>query len=378
MRKLADLMATQEGRQLLEIHGVLSSEEAFRAELRPPARAGLGVRVGAAPATPIVYAAHQVMVDYPPSVIAKLRTIDRVGGLRGVGVALLWLDMDRAGGDKMAAGSVIRGRGGGLQIRLASRRHDDKEVRFVPLEQAQLDQTLRKIDAWARQHRAAAERLARLVDVLRGSQPGTLAEADMALTAFLLREHLGIEAPSVLISDLTNGGLLTEPLNQVLGSVDDVVTVFNAAIDSLAAADIDPQVHHLRSDYLPLHYSCDRDDRRCTLTRVLRGADSFAVARCTCGASYEFHLGSRSMAIDELAVTHRWSTDVTLPLYLNELASGVVGGRSSGLYGMVLNEVMEKVLGRRPIPMLLPPELPAILAAGSEADSLLQRYVVGP
>jgi hypothetical protein len=282
--------------------------------------------------------------------------------------------MDRAGADKMAAGSVIRGRGGGLHIRLASRRHDDKEVRFVALDQRDLAQTFRKIEAWGRQHGGAGVRLARLADVLRRNGPGTLAEANMAISEFLLREHVGMRAPSVLVSTLVRRGLLTEPLNDLLNAADDVVTVFNAAIDSLAAADIDPQVHHLRSDYLPLHYSCDRDDRRCTLTRVRKGGDTLAVTRCACGASYQFHLGSRSLSIDEVAATGRWSTDVTLPLYLNDLASGVVGGRSSALYGMVLNEVLEKVLASRPIPMLLPPDLTAA-PAGVDGESLLQSFV---
>jgi hypothetical protein len=377
MRNLEDLIASEDGRTLLEMRGVLNSVEAFVERLRPPPNARLADHVGAALGTPLVYAAHQLMVDYPESVIAKLRAADQLGERPGVGAVLLWLDMDRAGADRMAAGSVVRGRGGGLQIRLASRRHDDKEVRFVPLEQAQLDQTFHKVGAWARQHSSAAGRLARLIEVLQETRPRTLAEANMALTSSLIREYLGMKAPSALVSDLASGGLLTETMNDVVNAVDDVVTIFNAATDSLVAADVDPQVHHLRPDYLPLHYSCDRDDRRCSLSRVRRGADTLAVTRCACGASYEFQLGSRSLSMDAVAATGRWSTDVTLPLYLNDLASGVVAGRSSALYGMVLNEVLQKVLAREPIPMLLPPSLPAVLAEGAETQSLLQRYVVG-
>jgi hypothetical protein len=377
MRTLEDLIATKDGRSLLEMRGVLNSVGAFVERLRPPPNARLADHVGAAPGSPLVYAAHQLMVDYPESVIAKLRAADQLGERPGVGAVLLWLDMDRAGADRMAAGSIVRGRGGGLHIRLASRRHDDKEVRFVPLEQAQLDQTFHKVGAWARQHSSAAGRLARLIEVLQEIRPRTLAEANMALTSSLIREYLGMKAPSALVSDLASGGLLTETMNDVVNAVDDVVTIFNAATDSLVAADVDPQVHHLRPDYLPLHYSCNRDDRRCSLSRVRRGADTLAVTRCACGASYEFQLGSRTLSMDAVAATGRWSTDVTLPLYLNDLASGVVAGRSSALYGMVLNEVLQKVLAREPIPMLLPPSLPAVLAEGAETQSLLQRYVVG-
>ena len=378
MRTLEELMASHEGRSLLEMRGVATDEEAFVGSLRPPRLHELSEHLGTPSGAPIVYTAHQVMIDYPESVIAKFRAVQRVGGRPEVAAAVLWLDLDRAGADRMAVGTVVHGRGGGLQIRLASRRHDHKEVRFVALEQAQVAQTVRKIDAWARQHTAAAGRAARVAQVLLGGGSGTLGRTNLALSSLLLHEQLGMTVPSALISDLADRGILTQAVNDVVDAVEDVVTVFNAAVGSLVAADVDPQVHYLPADYLPLHYSCDRDDRRCTLSRRRAGADTFAVTTCLCGATYRFHLGSRSMSIDELAATGRWSTDVTLPLYLNNLASGVVVGRSSALYGMVLNEVLEKVLGWVPIPMLVPVDLPAVLARGAEGESLLQRYMVAP
>lgn len=48
---------------------------------------------------------------------------------------------------------------------------------------------------------------------------------------------------------------------------------------------------------------------------------------------------------------------MTLPVYLNAYVSGVVAGRSTALYGLVLDEVLRKVLGSRPIPMMVPPQL---------------------
>jgi hypothetical protein len=377
VRGLGELMASEDGLSLLERRGIVTSEDAFVGSLLPPSDERLAQHAGEAPGNPLVYAAHQLMTDYPGSVIPKLRATGQLAGRPDVGAVLLWLDMDRAGADRMAGGSVVRGPGGILQMRIAARRHDYKEVRFVPVDGEYLDETVRKVDAWARQHRAAGRRLADLAERLREASPRTLADANMNLTSRLLRDHLGMNAPFVLVSDLADRGFLTGTINDVVNAADDVVIVFNAATDSLLAADIDPQVHHLRPDYLPLHYSCDRDDRRCTLSRVRHGVDAFAEARCACGAIYRFHLGSRSLSVEEIAATGRWSTDVTLPIYLNDLASGIVVGRSSAIYGMVLNEVLEKVLGRRPVPMLLPPDLPAVLAAEAETESLLQSYVEG-
>lgn len=377
MRSLGELLASEEGMSLLETRGILTSEESFVGSLLPPSDGRLAGLVGVAPSQALVYAAHQLMADYPESVSAKLRAAQHIAGRPDVRAVLLWLDMDRAGADRMAGGTVVRGPGGILRMRLAARRHDDKEVRFVPVDPDHLDETIRKIEAWARHHGTAGGRLVQIADRLREVSPRTLAEANTAVTSYLLRDHLEMTQPFVLVSDLADRGFLTGTVNDIVNAIDDVVIVFNAATDSLLAADVDPQVHRLRPDYLPLYYSCDREDRRCSLSRVRSGVDTFAVARCACGAFYRFHLGSRSLSVGELAATGRWSTDVTLPIYLNDLASGIVAGRSSAMYGMVLNEVLEKVLGRRPVPMLLPPDLPGVLAAGAEKESLLQRYVMG-
>jgi hypothetical protein len=135
-------------------------------------------------------------------------------------------------------------------------------------------------------------------------------------------------------------------------------------------------VRPLGEDYLPLHYSCPVDGTRQPLRREHRGADRFAVTSCVCGRDYRFPLGG-SPPLGDLLTTDRWSVDVTIPLYLNGLASGVVAGQSSALYGLVLNEVVEKVLGEPPIPVLVPPDLPEVLA-DEHRPTLLVEYLTGP
>lgn len=112
------------------------------------------------------------------------------------------------------------------------------------------------------------------------------------------------------------------------------------------------------------------------MTHERTGSDHFAVTTCSCGAEYRFHLGSRSLSIADVAGTERWSTDVMLPAWLNDLASGVVAGRSSALYGIAVNRVLEKVLGRAAIPMLVPGDLSGLPPAAA-SDSLMQDYLLG-
>lgn len=384
MRSLADLLASADGRQLLESRGAVLDEASFVGELRPPFRPGLGALVGLDSAKLPVYTAHQLLADYQPSVLSKITAAATLGRrYPQVAAVLVWLDLDRAGADKGAAAIQLFGRGGNLQIRLAPRRHDDKEIRFVPVDRGELEAGLRRMRAWARQHGAAvAARFSSLEEAALEANPVTLAELNVAVTSFLLQQQLQVQAPSVLVSELMARGLLTDAVEEVVNRIDDVITVFNAAVDGLVAADVDPQVRPLRPGYLPLHYSCDRDDRRCSLVHDRQGDDHFAATTCVCGTTYRFHLGTTTLSIGELAATNRWSTDVTLPLYLGALTSGLVAGRSSALYGFVLNEVSEKVLGRRPVPMLIPQDLGAVLAGdsgtpGAHGNSLLAQYLAG-
>lgn len=371
MRSLAELLGAADGRSFLESRGVWIGEASFVSKLSAPARGELAQLAELDAGKLPVYMCHQLQADYRPSVTAKVRAAGALGRrYPGVAPVLLWLDVDRAGADKSTASVQLSGRGGTLKIRLASRRHDQKEIRFVPLDRPALEEALRRMRGWARQQgRDVFERLTRLEHAVLSEHPTTLGELNLATTAFLTRERLGVDAPSILISDLLARGPITDGINEVVDRIDDVIAVFNAAVDGLIAADVDPQVRYLDPDYLPLHYSCERDDRRCSLIHERRGPDHFAVTTCSCGATYRFHLGSTRLSITELAGTGRWSMDVTLLIYLADLASGVVAGRSSALYGLVLNEVAEKVLGRRPVPMLVPEELGSATLRENGADA---------
>ena len=194
---------------------------------------------------------------------------------------------------------------------------------------------------------------------------------------WLLREQLGFSPPSAFVSTLAARRLLARTLGDALAAIADLVRAFNDAVRELIGADVDPQVRSLPPDYLPLNYSC----RSCGARRRLRlerdGADHFAATTCSCGARERFHLGARALSLGELEATERWSPDVTLPVYLNDLASGVVVGRSSALYGLVLDAVLVRTLGRSPIPMLLPADLTDALDAQGEDDRFLYDYLVG-
>ena len=108
----------------------------------------------------------------------------------------------------------------------------------------------------------------------------------------------------------------------------------------------------------------------------MQGRDVVAVATCRGQNRYRFHLGNHRLSIDEIVEAGSWSPDVSLTLFMNDVVSGYIGGGSSGIYyGLVMKEVLEKVLQKRRVPILL--ARPTRADDDPEAiDSLLYSYLM--
>jgi hypothetical protein len=380
MRTLFDLLDTDSGRGFLAERGLFTDVDDFRAALQPPAGDALTEAAGLPPGAPLVHIGQQVCADYAPWTLTKFAAGAQLSAYDDAAPVLLWHDMYSAEAERygqrlvLPSGSKLRG------IWFAPRSAGGCEPRFVPVPPATLDQALRELSGWLEQavkdrprpERAAArERMDALADAVRAAEPETLGEVDRAFATFLLRHRLGVELPAVTLSALLDRGAFTASLDAYLERLDDVVAVFNEAVDELVAADVDPQVRPLPKDHLPLHYSCPADGTRLRLRRD--GGD--AVATCRCGTSYRFALDG---GLAELGASGRWSPDVSLPVHCNDLASGWIVGRSTALYGLVLNAVVTKVLDGRPIPGWIPPDLSSAPRPGSEPPTLLVDHLLGP
>ena len=379
MRTLFDLLETDAGRGFLAERGLFTDVDEFRAALRTPVSDVLTDAVGLPPGTPLVHIGQQLCADYAPWTLTKFAAGAQLCAYDDTVPVLLWHDLYSAEAERygqrlvLPSGSKLRG------IWFAPRSAGGCEPRFIPVSRAVVDQALRELGGWLEQavkdrpkpERAAARaRLTALAGAVRAADPATLADLDGAFAGFLLRHRLGVDLPAVPLSTLVDRGVLTASLDAYLERLDDVVAVFNQAVDELVAADVDPQVRPLSRDHLPLHYSCPADGTRLRLTRD--GAD--AVATCRCDTTYRFDLRH---GLGELAATGRWSPDVSLPVHHNDQASGWIVGRSTALYGLVLNAVIAQVMGGRPIPGWIPPELTSAPRPGSEPPTLLVEYLLG-
>ena len=374
---LAALLSSAHGRAFLRERGLFLSAADFvdaLAEPVSPAPGSLGP-----PATKIVYTIHQLYADYPWSVIVKLQAVAALPNRPNLSLVAVWLDTDRCGADRYSVRMGWRHGDRVATIRVSPPAYDGIETRFAPIHMPTLHRAFTMLGEYIvqlpRGRRAAARsRLRELHAVVEAGRPATLADLNSVVTRVLLTRGLAIDLPPLLLSDVLGDSGFVAQITQFTDRLDEVVAVFNEAVRALRGLGIDPQVKELPAHYFPLRFSCPADGRRLRLHREQRGGVTTAASTCHCGERYEFALGRGSVQLAEIIATGRWSPDVCLLLYLNDLTSGWVAGRSTALYTLVLHEVQRRVLGKRPVPVLVPP---ALVDRRSNEARLVYDYLAG-
>jgi hypothetical protein len=373
-------MSSPAGLSFLESAGVSVSAPPFKQRLETPAQAYLAGRLGAE-GTKLVCSGQQVYVDYQASVLSKIQVLRDVGRDPDIFPFFLWVDTDRSGSDNLASKFAwpAPSKKGAITILPPGRR--DVESRFASLDATQLSSAIDKLETHLRQlgqkRPGAKDKYLRLRAFFIDPNAATLSQFNLGLSEFLLAQVLGFTPRSLLLSELLASAEVWEQVDGALNDLAGIVRVFNEARQSLVARDIDPQVGPLDEHYLPLFYSCDTDVTRLRLYHQIGRGDHFATADCKCGRSYRFYLGNGHLSVAEVAHTGRWSLDVCFPIFLNDFVSGYVAGKSSALYLIVLNQVLRKVLAKRPVPILVPESLGHSAPHPAGADSLLYRYFAG-
>ncbi len=383
MRSLVDLLTDPAGIAFLEQRGLHLDPVAFAHSLRPPRRPELAQLLGVDPGGSLVYIGQQVCADMGPSTVAKFAAAPELARDHDLTLAILWHDLDSTQSERYGARIVLPSGRKQKGVWLAPRALEDLEPRFIEVERERLEEVVAFLRTWVHgacrsDPAAARERVARLAEALLAPEISNLAQANRALSSFLLREQLQLDPPSVLASEMLARGLLVDSVTEYVARIDEVVSVFNGAVQRLVAADIDPRVRTLADDYLPLWFACPKDGTRLRLKSKRSGTELLGTATCRCETSYAFSFGRDRPDLSELIATGRWGIDVSMPVHHNELASGWLSGRSSALYALVFNEVIERVLGQTPIPVLVPPSLTsgAPSAANGQA-TLLLHYLTG-
>ena len=378
MQSLADLMRSPQGQEWLAAKGVFTSHQKFREILEPPVQSGLAVMLGVE-GRKLICSGQQLYIDYHQSVLSKILTLREYKDDPDLFPFFLWVDTDRSGSDNLItkfAWPVDSKKG---PIRITPSGMKDIESRFVQLDPVQLRSAIDKLATHLLQshvsRKSAKAKYQELRTFFDRDSAGILSDFNHQVTNFLLEQHLGYSPDAVILSDAINRGIVTEEINLVLNHLDALIKVFNASVQSMQELGIDPQVEIRDDDYLPLFYSCNVDNLRLRLKHVVEAGDHFATATCRCGENYRFHLGQSSLSIAEIAETQRWSPDVLMPAFFNDYVSGYVAGKSSALYLLVINEMLQQVLGKIPVPILVPESLAKSDPAPDQVDSLLYDYL---
>lgn len=385
MQLLGDLLNSEEGRAFLHNRGIFTEPTEFTAALQAPARPELSSRlelVGEVENIKLVCSGQQIYVDYHSSVLAKIALLHRLDALEGITPFFIWHDTDRSGSDALITKFDWPMRGKTYPIKIAPPGNGEIEARFVEMDPALVLKSLETLKNYAYQSNfddkaRTRQRFSGLGEVFLQNSQANLSEFNYRVTSFLLEQQMGWNPPALMLSSLLVHNVLAAEVELILNNLKGFIRVYNTAIEDLSRQGVDPQVRPLSEDYLPLHFSCENDNRRLRLQHAILDGEHYGVTECKCGREYRFFLGQKTLSIAQIAQTGRWSPDVSLPVLLNRQVSGLVMGKSSALYGLIMKEVLAKVLDQAPVPFLVPKTLAAASVPAPEYDSLIYHFLAG-
>jgi hypothetical protein len=365
MQELSDLLGSPAGLEFLSLKQVFVRQEEFIDAAQPPLSSGLDMLLGIDGSQRLVCAGQQLYLDYRQSIVNKLNQLNALEQDNSVETCFIWHDTDRSAADPLMNKFLWHMNGKEYPLRVAPPKTNEVEARFVILEPTILEQVMNTMRNYlfqspVKDKEFTKQRYDQLGALFLGGGGMSLSQFNLQITQLLLEEVLHLKPKAVMLSTVLDQGLLTAEINRCINQLDDFIRVFNEGVAALVEQDINPQVRPLPEDYFPLHYSSPTDGQRIRLRHKVEGNQHFAFGQGADGESYSFSLGSQELSIEEIAVTGRWSPDVTFPIFLNDMVSGYVMGKSSALYGLVMREVLTRVLDKKPVPFLVPPTPPGI------------------
>lgn len=371
MQSLPDLLFTPNGPAVLHSYGIFTDSADFLSNLGPPmVETGLGrlpVYLHQQP-TPDIFLGVQAKFD-------MLATLTKESG-QSVTPWVVGIDTDRAASSRVATRlALVNWQGGSHSYKLAPPGSKYQEFRHIRTDPVQLALQGRRLAVHVARSRRPSHmaRLNQILTLIDRGQSVSYSHYASDLGRFLVYNAMEFAPQYVFSSELQGYSQPMKSLSQILLGIDGFVSAFNEQIVNLHARGIQSAVAPLPHDYLPLFYSCPLSGERMRLRRCKDGRNIMAAATSQAGQTYQFSLG-RGADLDALQASSRWSFDVTLPVYLSGLFSGLVAGRSSGLYCIVIRGAVRQAFGQSLCPILVPP---ALAAWRDGEEGLFQRWLYG-
>lgn len=379
LSSVIDLLGSEPGRAWLADHGLHLDKRTFAESLAAPVTG----HFNATPDDRPVYVGQQIYADYRASVVRKFMALDGLACRPDIKPLAIWMDTDRAGADRLSTAICWPLPERSITIPIAPPGSRDREPRFIDTEPGQLAKAVKMIESALLMPLAPHERgpvrarIQRFGGLLTQHAGQSLSLVNLAITRYLLDPVLACPPEHGFVSDLLALPMLHATIDHCLRERPALIATLNEAIRALVSEGVDPAIKPVGDDYLPLFYACPSDAFRLRLRAVHEQGQWLAHGHChRCGQVYRFPLGRNgSLSAIALFDTGRWSPDVLWPVFLAPLVSGLVVGRSTAAYGLVLNSLTRTLLSQAPPPMLLPRSLAESLS-GEAPDSLLYRHLL--
>jgi hypothetical protein len=346
--------------------------EAVRAcALRLADRAGVAAGTWPDRAASTYFAGQQPYVDYYPAVLAKLDALEACPGASFYAFgdyAPLRSDhwMSRTALPSVSAVDGLLP----FKFHRSMRAHQGKDIRFVPAPspavlaelaeklKGMITHTAKWLPPESFSKKLALARLRILLDDyeearLRAENAGEF----NSLWSARVFHRLGFRLPLVSLSELLARDELLPSVAATLALFIEHNELFIESIDEAMKFDDGGDLNFKRKEpgHIPLALADPQSYRRRSLRLERRGADYLLVS--TQGTEEVFNVGRADAgALEELLrrLTGRWSLDVFVPLFLFRLGiAGIINGRGSIRYSLVLAHVLKRLFGETHPPNLL-------------------------
>lgn len=323
------------------------------------------------PAARPCFGGQQPYVDYYPAVLAKLDALQRLGGSSFFGFA----DYAAIGSDPWMIRSRLpsparRDSLLPLRIHKPGRALLGRDLRFVPPPSAStltdvreqlkglITVTAKTLQPGGFPKAAASIRLSRLMDDYEQARVRARHAGDFnSIWSARVFSRLGLQARPVLLSELLASERLLPSMAATLAVFVERNDLFIESIDEVLRRDTAGEIRFAprKPGHLPIALTDPASGLRRPLTLKHRGRD--CVLTVGDGAHEAFNVGRGGPAELEAflrSVAGRWSPDVFVPIFLFFCGvAGIVNGRGSIRYSLVIAHVMQRLFGEAHPPNLL-------------------------
>lgn len=317
------------------------------------------------------FAGQQPYVDYYPAVLAKLDALEASGGASFYGFG----DYAPLGSDHWMSRTALpsAGAAGGLlsfNFHRSVRAQQGRDLRFVATPDssviAELAEKLKGMithtakwvstESFSKKSAFARMRLL-LNDYEEARRRADNAGEFNVLWSVRVFHRLGFRLPFVSLSELLAHDELIPSVAATLSAFIRDNELFIESIDEALQLDDGGELNFNRKEpgHVPLALADPESHVRRSLRVERSGPDYLLVS--TGGTKEVFNVGSADTGtLEELLrrLNGRWSLDVFAPIFLFRLGvAGIINGRGSIRYSLVLAHVMKRLFGERHPPNLL-------------------------